>query len=586
MKQLIFYLENERTLSTAIRAAADAQASLNAAPRTLLITIFSANWTEQAIERTIQEAGDAFPDAILLGSRVPRVIYNGRLSPVGTVISFTFFASAQLRLSLFDAMEDRPSAFAHALSRQLYETPDARALFLLAAGSGYNLWDFLRELSAAPRTLTIFGGLTDDGLHPESSTLYTRDRHCRAGIACLSFLGEDLSVKEDISFGWQPLGCSLTVTGIADPTTLTSLDDRPAGEIYERYLDIHAGEHFLREALTFPFALERDGMTLLRHPQALYENGSVKFGADFHLGEVLHLTYGDPVRILEKTQETRPLIREFCPDALFITSCLARQMLLGSDTPKELRSCQGLAPAIGFYAYGEFVRHGGSVLLSNMTLLTIAMREGAPNDAVRKRRLPRLETIERPAALSHMAHFIEATSHDLSLLNEKLQYQASRDSLTGLRNRGETERLLLACLNETRAIHQPLTILLLDLDDFKHINDCYGHATGDIALRTIANILRRLLRATDIIGRWGGDEFLIVLPNTTAPIASNIGKRIEAESKQPHDIGGKEITLSLSIGITSARETDSTETIFQRADRALYLAKAIPGKGSLFQMEE
>ena len=90
------------------------------------------------------------------------------------------------------------------------------------------------------------------------------------------------------------------------------------------------------------------------------------------------------------------------------------------------------------------------------------MREGAPDDAVRKRRLPRLETIERPAALSHMAHFIEATSHDLSLLNEKLQYQASRDSLTGLRNRGETERLLLACLNETRAIHQPLTVLLLD----------------------------------------------------------------------------------------------------------------------------
>ena len=60
-------------------------------------------------------------------------------TPVGTVIFFTFFASAQLRLSLFDAMEDRPGAFAHALSRQLYETPDARALFLLATGSGYNL---------------------------------------------------------------------------------------------------------------------------------------------------------------------------------------------------------------------------------------------------------------------------------------------------------------------------------------------------------------------------------------------------------------------------------------------------------------
>ena len=139
MKQLIFYLENERTLPGIIRAATQELAAFSAAPRTTLITVFSANWNEPSLERTFTEVNSAFPDAILLGSRVPRVIYNGRLSPVGTVISFTFFTSAQLRLSLFDAAEERPGAFAHALSRQLYETPDARALFLLAAGSGYNL---------------------------------------------------------------------------------------------------------------------------------------------------------------------------------------------------------------------------------------------------------------------------------------------------------------------------------------------------------------------------------------------------------------------------------------------------------------
>lgn len=585
MKQSIFYLENESALPAVIQMATQAQDALAAPPSAVLIAILSANWDEEAISRTFRAAGAAFPDAVLLGGRVPRIIHNGRLTPVGTVISVTFFTEARVQLSVFDAAEGHPGAFARALSRKLYETQDAQALFLLATGGGYRLWDFLRELSAAPPSLVIFGGLTDDGLHPETSTLYTRDRRIPMGIACLSFLGKTLAVKEDISFGWQPLGCTLTVTGLADPTTLTSLDDRPAGEIYERYLGIHAGEHFLREALTFPFALERDGMTLLRHPQALYENGSVKFGADFRLGEVLHLTYGDPVRILEKTQETRPLMREFCPDALLITSCLARQMLLGSDTPKELKSCQGLAPSIGFYAYGEFVRHGGSVLLSNMTLLTVALREGDPDKSIRKRRLPRLESIERPAALSHMAHFIKATSHDLSLLNERLQYQASRDSLTGLRNRGETERLLLACLNEIQAIHQPLTVLLLDLDNFKHINDCYGHASGDIALKSIANILRRMLRAGDIIGRWGGDEFLVILPNITAEIAASIGKRINDEVKKPQDIDGSQFALSMSIGITSARENDSAETIFRRVDHALYLAKAIPGKGSVFQLD-
>jgi diguanylate cyclase (GGDEF)-like protein len=114
----------------------------------------------------------------------------------------------------------------------------------------------------------------------------------------------------------------------------------------------------------------------------------------------------------------------------------------------------------------------------------------------------------------------------------------------------------------------PLSISLVDIDGFKKINDTLGHAEGDRALVAVSQCIQHSLRAYDVAGRFGGDEFLIVLPNATAPEALHIMEMVRAEAAQMSDE-----SVTLSIGITSTLSNEEPAELLARADSALYLAK-------------
>ena len=152
---------------------------------------------------------------------------------------------------------------------------------------------------------------------------------------------------------------------------------------------------------------------------------------------------------------------------------------------------------------------------------------------------------------------------------------ATLDHLTGLPNRRYTQFALERMVREAGDAGRPLAVVLLDLDDFKRINDTLGHWSGDRVLRTLATAMRRLLREKDWLGRWGGEEFLILLPDTDGREALGIAERVCRSIKEERPL---DQPVSASLGVAVYRPGDTPVSLVERADRALYLAKA-RGKG-------
>ena len=151
---------------------------------------------------------------------------------------------------------------------------------------------------------------------------------------------------------------------------------------------------------------------------------------------------------------------------------------------------------------------------------------------------------------------------------ERSQLQASTDGLTGLRNRRTIETELRTLLKSG----QHATIVLADLDHFKLLNDTYGHEAGDRALRKFSNLLEAALRDTDLCGRFGGEEFLIVFPDTPPAAAVEVLDRFRARLATTADESGLP-GFTASFGIVSSHTDPSLERLLRIADTALYRAK-------------
>lgn len=151
---------------------------------------------------------------------------------------------------------------------------------------------------------------------------------------------------------------------------------------------------------------------------------------------------------------------------------------------------------------------------------------------------------------------------------------ARTDALTGLYNRAVMDELLHREVQLVRRHGYPLALLVLDLDEFKAINDRYGHAAGDAVLRRVARVLQGCVRGDDLVFRYAGDEFVIALRQTALGGAHCLARRIAtALADAAPSFDGQRVELQASIGCAAAGPDDSAESLFSRADRALYRVK-------------
>ncbi len=159
---------------------------------------------------------------------------------------------------------------------------------------------------------------------------------------------------------------------------------------------------------------------------------------------------------------------------------------------------------------------------------------------------------------------------------QELEYLARFDPLTGVANRRHFVEMVEAEMARSSRYGKQLSLLMVDIDQFKEINDVYGHQAGDLILRVLCETCKIVLRAFDIVGRWGGDEFAILLPETPPAIAPRVAERlrdaientvVDLETHSP-------LRFSVSIGCASRNASDNNlDTLLNVADKALYDAK-------------
>jgi len=188
-----------------------------------------------------------------------------------------------------------------------------------------------------------------------------------------------------------------------------------------------------------------------------------------------------------------------------------------------------------------------------------------------------VEVYSGPVLVNERA-LLYSVIHDVTerrRLEVELQKLATTDSLTGALNRHEFMRRAQEELSRARRYGHPLTVLMLDLDHFKRINDTYGHSVGDDALRTLTEACRECLRETDLFGRLGGEEFSAVLTETEAWAGEKAAERLRrALAEAPIETRNGPTTITASIGLSTMTAADeSIEDVLNRADKALYMAK-------------
>jgi diguanylate cyclase (GGDEF)-like protein len=164
--------------------------------------------------------------------------------------------------------------------------------------------------------------------------------------------------------------------------------------------------------------------------------------------------------------------------------------------------------------------------------------------------------------------------YTLGKYQRRLEEMATTDKLTGLLNRQVMDSLFDQISNTQKRQGTPLSVMITDVDHFKQVNDRFGHLTGDRMLEAISELLRSNTREADALFRWGGEEFLILLPNCDLEHARGIAEKIRqavTKVKLPSERGDVKVTLS--FGLAQQREDESQNSFLSRADSALYEAK-------------
>lgn len=246
----------------------------------------------------------------------------------------------------------------------------------------------------------------------------------------------------------------------------------------------------------------------------------------------------------------------------------------------EKGNCLVRAPVLSEDELGELAQ-SFNTMLAKITDLDAQKIEAERELIIAQESLKYKEELEEKAKVIESTNQkLEASLQDLSVLYEKVKELSITDELTGIYNRRHFQNVLHMEWKRASRFRRPLSLLMLDVDYFKKFNDTFGHVKGDEALKFLTGVLSEHIREVDTLARFGGEEFVLLLPDTSLSDACLVGEKlknlIHEQTTCPIEKGGLGYALNVSVGISSFPEEAATEEeILNTADIALYRAKAM-----------
>ncbi|MCM1266884.1 MAG: diguanylate cyclase [Bacteroidales bacterium] len=538
---------------------------------------------DPAVIREVTDAIEAcFPDTPYIGCSTSGNIIDCELSENITVVCTDFeLPTTKVEIFQYDMAKLSVDEITAQIVEETRKNPWVKAVemyFTIPEGSTTRFCDGMKDLR---EDIQVFGGVTcSDDITSDDSCVFTKAYgFSETSIVIVFYGGEDFYVDSIKVTGWKPLGRKFHVTK-SQGSLLQELDGISAYEVYRKYLNIKNDENFFYNTLEFPLFYEHNDTTILRTPVSSNADGSINMTSDMDIGSVVRISYGDPGTIVESIREDSRRIADFAPDVLHIFSCAARRTFWTNKEPTyEIQPFHDICASCGFFSHGEFLRTKGNLNQHNVTLVIAAMREGEKKESVRLPETSADNMLSRVPLVSRLATFISVTSlelekmnQQLALVNDKLKEAAIIDGLTGLYNRKEIQRQIEEALSGISG--ERFSLVMLDIDNFKQVNDTYGHQEGDAVIIGLADILRNKRGGqmqNVAAGRWGGEEFMVLLHGSEASSAAYIADLMRECFANTNFPGIRPQTVSL--GVTQARADDTVDSLCSRVDMALYKAK-------------
>jgi len=588
MKQFQTAYCGKETFQTTVSEWKDRQGAGSA-----LIHLFSDGAEESDIASACAVIDEIMPDAVYVGSSASGCIYEGSVSTEKLVISCLIFEKPDSFAYpvFFPVSEGDTSSFRTSLRECMANLLNVKAIEVITTIDTVPIREVCKIIQAEiPEEIPVWGGGAF-GDNTFKAFVYKKGGTFQSAGVLMTFIGgADFHIQYAYVSGWKPLGYPLKITK-ADGYVLHELDGYPAYQIYQHYLSIPNDDHIFYNALEFPFAVEHDGRTLLRHALFCDENGALTMSTRIPEGSVLHVTYGDPDTIMQDVMQCAQKINHFSPEVISVFDCFGRKTFWGGkEATREIVPFHQIAPTYGFCTSGELIRWDGCMDHHNLTLVIAGMREG--DAAGQKAAVILKEAGNNESTMSminRLANFINTATAEVIEANETLSRMAITDQLTKLYNRGEIQRRITQRIEENRQDPEgenATCLIMIDLDDFKHINDTFGHQEGDQVLMGLSGLIRKAVQKLNNdapAGRWGGEEFMIMLPGMTEEEAAAFAEEMRLETGKLTFEKCSRITAS--FGVARALPEESPDSLVARADAALYRAKAA-GKNTVRRAHE
>ncbi|MEN6351689.1 MAG: HD domain-containing phosphohydrolase [Syntrophomonas sp.] len=552
----------------------------NGSNSAVLVQIFSGICDKNHIFTISGQIRDLIPGAQVIGSTTNGEIMNGLVSSLKTVISFTAFRHSSIKVALFEKKNENDyelgQAIAATLNRDL-----AKLLIMFSTGPTVNATQLLKGVQSVNDSLPVAGGNAGDNRTNTSCFVCCNGDVTDCGVVGVTLEGEELTVICHNHLGWQPIGKEMTVTRSEGPRIYT-IDHIPAFQVYCQYLGIDTTSDIINGS-EFPLIVYKHDLEIARSPHFRYDDDSVNFFGDVDEGDKVRFSFGHVEMILEKIDSLLQIIEQQPVESIFVYSCGGRRFFFQNSAQIETLPLQNIAPTSGFFTSGEFFHANNSNHLLNSTMTTVALSESSRNNETFTPE-PRAaactkEDCDAMVVNDNYAYksldVLKVLTHLIKQSEAEIGYLSYHDKLTGLYNRTYFEEELKR-INTKRQL--PLGLIIGDVNGLKLINDALGHFEGDKVLKEAAEIFRKSCRQEDVISRWGGDEFIVLLPRCDSETTLKIFKRIKDSFIK---INSLPIPINISLGMAIRNNLDQDiKDVIREAEEKMYRNKLLESRSN------